>query len=117
MQRFAKLPVFFHKVGHFFFGDELTIDFDSFPEILVVGRGVQSRLEATGGEDCRQHMGNGALSIGARHVNAVELPFRVAEVFAKGPDVGEVLAEGRRPYAVEHGQVGVEVVQRLLVSR
>ena len=44
-----------------------------------MGRGVQSDLEASGSQDGGEHVGDGALSVGACYMDGAEPAVRVAE--------------------------------------
>ena len=57
-----------------------------------------------------------AFTIGAGHMNALEFFFRVTDGLTKGDSIVQVFLVSGAADATEHGQLGVKMVKRLLVS-
>ena len=76
-------------------GDHLPVDLDALAEVDEMWRRVETGPLPRGGQDRRGHRGRGALALGARDVNADQVPLGVADQLQEPAHRGQLLARLR----------------------
>jgi hypothetical protein len=102
---FRKFTVLRNKVDDSALWNQLPVYLYPFSKIPVMGRCIKPSFEACGCKNGGQHVGSGALSVGACNMDGWEFQLWMAQVRTKRQRVAHVFFEGRRANALEHWEL------------